>query len=40
MKRIALFSTLLLALALSSCGARKDCDCPSFSQIEAPAERA
>jgi len=33
MKRIATISIVLLALALSSCGSAKDCDCPSFSSI-------
>gem|GEM_PF-3026972 len=31
MKRIAIISIVFLALALSSCGSRRDCDCPSFS---------
>ncbi|MGB1735930.1 MAG: hypothetical protein ACPHGZ_05875 [Schleiferiaceae bacterium] len=32
MKRIATICIALFALALSSCGTAKDCDCPSFSQ--------
>ncbi|MEJ6760358.1 MAG: hypothetical protein QNK59_01020 [Flavobacteriales bacterium] len=34
MKRIAIISVVFIALALSSCGSRRDCDCPSFSSID------
>ncbi len=33
MKQIILLSFVLIAFALTSCGAAKDCDCPSFSQV-------